>query len=583
MNSPAPSTDSELAGHVWRSRYRQEGEADPDATFRRVARAVAAAETEGADRWEREFHALMRDGLFLPGGRILAGAGTGRRVTLFNCFVMGVLEDSIEGIFRALQDGAVTMQQGGGIGYDFSTLRPKGMQAKAAGTIASGPVSFMHVWDRMCATMLSTGGRRGAMMATLRCDHPDIEDFIDAKRDAGALSYFNLSVQVSDAFLSAVREDREWPLVFPGAAAGAETLERQWTGSEGAVPCSVHRKVSARALWGRLMRAAYDSSEPGVLFIDQINQQNNLGYCERISATNPCGELPLPPFGACDLGSFNLPRFVRDPFTSGARLDLAALEKAVHAAVRMLDDVIDISGFPLPEQRDRARASRRIGIGIMGLADALVMLGLRYDSEDGRGTAKSAMRAICHAAYRASIALAREKGSFLLLDRERYLAAPFVAALPADIRNGIARDGIRNSHLTAIAPTGTISLLAGEVSSGLEPLLAPQVERKVRQEDGTWQSFAGIAASVRLWRQRNTGLPPAFVSVDEIAPADQLAMQAVLQPYVDNAISKTLTIPTDFPFEQFSGLFEQAYTLGLKGCTAFRPGGVRGCMVEPAD
>ncbi len=581
MNSP-PGAGGELAEHVWRSRYRQEGEENPAATFRRVAKAVAAAERSEPERWEREFLGLMRDRLFLPGGRILAGSGTGRRVTLFNCFVMGEIEDSIEGIFHALHEGAVTMQQGGGIGCDFSTLRPKGMAAKGAGTIASGPVSFMHVWDSMCATMLSTGGRGGAMMATLRCDHPDIERFIDAKREAGALSCFNLSVLVSDRFVAAVRKDLDWPLVFPGVEPGAEAVEWDWPGYDGAKPFTIHRHVQARALWERLMRAAYDSAEPGVLFVDRINELNNLHYCERITATNPCGEVPLPAYGACDLGSFNLTRFVLDAFVPGARFDWAKLKETARAAVRMLDDVIDISHFPLPAQRDRALASRRIGIGIMGLADALVMLGLRYDGEEARGLAGVAMRTICHEAYRASIALAEERGSFPLFDRERYLAAPFVAGLPADIRDGIARHGIRNSHLTAIAPTGTISLLAGEVSSGLEPLLGPQVARRILQADGSWRSFTTPTASVRLWRQQHAGLPPAFMSASDIAPGDQLAMQAALQPYVDNAISKTLNIPADFPFEKFSNLFLQAHTLGLKGCTVFRPGGVRGCMAKPA-
>ncbi len=582
MISLPPSTDSELAGHVWRSRYRLEGEEGPDATFRRVAHALAAIEREDRELRERDFLALMREGLFLPGGRILAGAGTDRRVTLFNCFVMGTIEDSIDGIFRALQEGAITMQQGGGIGYDFSTLRPEGMTAHGSGTIASGPVSFMHLWNSMCATMQSTGGRRGAMMATLRCDHPDIEQFVDAKRAQGALSCFNLSVQVTEDFLSAVRDGRDWPLVFPGAGPGGQTVEREWPGHEGATLCTIHRRVSARALWDRLMRAAYDSAEPGVLFVDRINELNNLGYCERISATNPCGEVPLPAYGACDLGSFDLTRFVRAPFSEAAHFDVQALGRAVHVAVRMLDNVIDVSRFPLPAQHERAHASRRIGLGIMGLADALVMLGQRYDSEAARASARHAMQVICHEGYRASVALAREKGAFPRFDRDGYLAAPFVAALPGDIRDAIARHGVRNSHLTAIAPTGTISLLAGEVSSGLEPLVAPETERSILQEDGSLRRFVGTAAAVRLWRQDRTGLPPALVCADEIAPSDQLGMQAALQPFVGNAISKTLTIPARFSFEDFSGLFGQAHSLGLKGCTAFRPGGVRGCTARPA-
>ena len=582
MIPPLPCADGDLTGHVWRSRYRHDGERDADETCLRVARAVSESEKDGAQGWENAFYALMRDGRFLPGGRILAGAGTGRRVTLFNCFVMGAIEDSIEGIFRALQEGAVTMQQGGGIGYDFSTLRPRGVVAKGTGRVASGSVSFMHIWDTMCATMLSTGVRRGAMMAALRCDHPDIEDFIDAKRNAGVLSHFNLSVLVSEDFLEAVRNDREWLLVFPGVTAGTETVMRPWPGRNDPIACTVHRRLRARALWDRIMRSAYDSAEPGVLFIDRINRLNNLHYCERINATNPCGEVPLPSFGACDLGSVNLTVFVREPFRPDALIDLAALAETARTAVRLLDNVIDISRFPLPAQREQARASRRIGIGIMGLADALVMLGLRYDSEQGRDVAGQAMRTICHEAYRASIGLAREKACFPLFDRDAYLAAPFIAALPEDIRDGIAAHGIRNSHLTAIAPTGSISLLAGQVSSGMEPLLDAVVERKVLQADGSWRNYTATAASVRLWQERHTGLPPAFVATADIAPRDQLAMQAALQAYVDNAISKTLTLPADYPFEDFAGLFEQAHALGLKGCTAFRPGGIRGCAETPA-
>jgi ribonucleoside-diphosphate reductase alpha chain len=584
MTPAAPIGTEDIGSHIWRMRYRQDGERSVDDSYARVARAIAAPEGNGAIRWEEPFHALMRGGYFLPGGRVLAGAGTGRRVTLFNCFVMGDIEDSIEGIFRALQESAMTMQQGGGIGHDFSTLRPRGMRAKETGTVASGPVSFMHVWDRMCATMLSTGTRSGAMMATLRCDHPDIGDFIEAKREAGTLSYFNLSVLVTEAFVAAVREDREWPLVFPGEAAGQETVERTWSGHDGPVTCTVHRRVRARALWERLMRAAYAGAEPGVLFIDRINRSNNLHYCEQIGATNPCGEVPLPPYGACDLGSINLTAFVKAPFTAVAQIDEAALQHTTRIAVRMLDNVIDVSRFPLPEQQMQAKRSRRIGLGIMGLADALIMLGIRYNSDRARLVAAQVMKMICHEAYRASTALAEEKGAFPSFDGNRYLAAPFVEALPADIRDGIGRHGIRNSHLTAIAPTGTISLLAGHVSSGLEPLLASTVKRKIVQADGSTRSFMLTAHSVQIWqRQEGVGLPPAFVSIQDISPLDQLAMQAALQPYVDNAISKTLTIPADYPFEVFVGLYEQANALGLKGCTVFRPGGARGCIAKPID
>ena len=395
------------------------------------------------------------------------------------------------------------MQQGGGIGYDFSTLRPRGTHAKGAGTIASGPVSFMQVWDAMCGTILSTGARRGAMMATLRCDHPDIEEFVAAKQQAGRLRRFNLSVLVTDAFMTAVRSDAEWPLVFPAAAVdgGGETVVARMVGRRlGAVPCRVVRRVSARQLWEHMLRAAYDYAEPGVLFIDRINQLNNLWYRERISATNPCGEIPLPPYGACDLGSLNLARFVLSPFTPQARIDIERLTETTAVAVRLLDNVIDASRFPLPQQAENARGSRRIGLGITGLADALVMLGLTYGDDRSLTVAADTMRRICHAAYRASIALAREKGSFPYYERDKYAQSAFIRSLPEDIRNGIATHGIRNSHLIAIAPTGTISLLAGNVSSGLEPIFAAAFTRKVLTEDGRTKEFMLIDHALGLWR-----------------------------------------------------------------------------------
>ena len=547
-----------IARHVWEQRYRQSGagEASVQASWRRVAAALAAVEPADPAGWQARFMALLDGFGFLPGGRILAGAGTRRRVTLFNCFVMGPIEDSIQGIFRALEEGAVTMQQGGGVGYDFSTLRPHGTRAATAGTIASGPVSFMDVWDAMCATIQSTGARRGAMMATLRCDHPDIVAFIDAKRRPERLRHFNLSVQVTDAFMQAVADDAPWPLVFPAAARpGADA-------------------TMARALWQRLLRASYDTGEPGVLFIDRINRMNNLRYCEHITATNPCGEVPLPPYGACDLGAINLARLVRDPFTPGARLDTARAVALAGTAVRLLDNVIDASRFPLPQQQEAVHRARRVGLGITGLADALLMLGLRYDAEAARTLAADTMRAICHAAYRASIALAAEKGSFPAFVRDAYLEAPFIRALPADISDGIARQGIRNSHLLAIAPTGTISLLAGNVSSGIEPVFAADVTRTVLDAHGTPRSFTVTDAAVRLWRAgpgRAGGVPPGLVTAAELSAEHHLAMQAVLQPCVDNAISKTITLPETTGFAAFAEVYDRAYALGLKGCTVFRP------------
>jgi ribonucleoside-diphosphate reductase alpha chain len=401
---------NEISRHVWQTKYRFAGEQSVADSWRRITRALAAVEKNAA-LWQERFFGLLQDFKFLPGGRIQAGAGTARHVTLFNCFVMGPVDDSIPGIFRALEEGAVTMQQGGGIGIDFSTLRPRGTQTKGAGGVASGPVSFMQVWDAMCGTILSTGARRGAMMATLRCDHPDIEEFVAAKQPSGQLRRFNLSVQVTDAFMAAVRDDADWPLLFPAAAfeGDGETVARAWPGAAGAVACRIVRHVRARRLWDLILRATYDYAEPGVLFIDRINRLNNLWYREHISGTNPCGEIPLPPYGACDLGSLNLTRFVRLPFTGQARIDQEGLAAATGIAVRLLDNVIDASRFPLPQQAENARGSRRIGLGITGLADVLVMLGQRYGSEPSLTIAADIMRLICHSAYRASIELAQEK------------------------------------------------------------------------------------------------------------------------------------------------------------------------------
>lgn len=577
---------------VWDSKYRlrEHGRPREDSvndTWRRVADAVAGTEGANRDHWSKQFRQALTDFRFLPGGRILAGAGTPHRVTLFNCFVMGVLEDSLDGIFSALHEGALTMQQGGGVGYDFSTLRPAGSHAQTTGTIASGPVSFMHVWDAMCATLLSTGSRRGAMMATLRCDHPDIETFVEAKREAGALRNFNISVQVTDAYMQAVAGDGDWPLVFPesqldaGTLADAARVERRWTGQLTPVPCVVFRTVSARKLWQNIIRGAYETAEPGVLFVDTINRQNNLRYREQLTATNPCGEIPLPPYGACNLGSVNLAAFVNRPYGTGASLDFDAI--AAHAAVatRFLDNVTDVSAFPLDAQAEQARGTRRIGLGITGLGDALIMLGKRYDSDAGRELAGQAMRLICHTAYRTSVELAEEKGAFPYFHRDAYLAGEFVASLPEDIREGIAAHGIRNSHLTAIAPAGTISLLANNVSSGIEPVFAPEYRRRVLKANGDYVSHRVQDYALMRWRQqRGDGMPPGYTHAHELAPSAHLEMLKVLQPYVDNAISKTVNVPENFAFERFASLYDSAWRAGLKGCTAFRTNPVTGAILE---
>ncbi len=569
-----PTFAAPIAEEIWDLKYRlktSDGrpvDATLDDTFWRVARAAAKPEKGGKrarEAWARRFHAAIADFGFLPGGRILAGAGTDRAVTLFNCFVMGRIEDDLGSIFDNVREAALTLQQGGGIGHDFSTLRPQGALVKSIGADASGPVSFMDVWDAMCRTIMSAGARRGAMMGTLRCDHPDIEAFIDAKSDPRRLRNFNVSVLVTDAFMAAVAADAPWDLVFGG---------------------KVYRTVAARALWDRIMRATFDYAEPGVIFIDRINERNNLAYCETIFATNPCGEQALPHYGACLLGSINLARFVSDPFTARAAIDLAAIEARARIAVRLLDNVIDISNYPLARQRDEAKAKRRIGLGVTGLADALIMLGVRYGSERARALAKSWMGAIERSAYLASAELAAEKGAFPLFDASRFLAAPHVAALGADVREAIEKHGIRNGCLTSIAPTGTISLLAGNVSSGIEPVFDFVYKRRVLAAGGeahheTVEDFAH--ALFRRTFGADAPLPEAFVRAGDLTPEEHLGMQAALQPHVDSAISKTINCPADIAFEAFKDVYKRAYALGLKGCTTYRPNEVTGAVLSPAE
>jgi len=553
-----------LAEHVWRTRYRFEDEPSIDATFDRVARALAEAEAHDRERWTRRFRDALDGFRFLPGGRILAGAGTGRRVTLMNCFVMGTLDDSLSGIFGALAEAAVTLQQGGGVGTDFSPLRPKGAKTDATGGRSSGPVSFMQMWEQMCATVTDTSPRRGAMMGVMACDHPDIHAFVAAKRVAGKLTHFNVSVLVYDAFMRAVADDGPWKLAFPRFG--------------------LERTIRARELWELIVGGAYASAEPGVLFIDRIRAEDNLSYCETISATNPCGEIPLPPYGACDLGSINLAAFVRDPFTAKARLDVDAIGELVPVAVRMLDNVWTVTRFPVPAQAEQGRSSRRLGLGITGLGDALAMLGLRYDAADGRAAAADAMRLITEGAYAASIELAREHGAaFPRFEREPFLAAPFVARLPGELRAGIARHGLRNSHLAAIAPAGTISVLAGGVSSGIEPIFALEGSRRVRQEDGSFAEVSTACPALMAWRaQAKPGAAPpdVFVTATQIGPEAQLLMQAALQPHVDNAISKTTNVAAGIDYDHFAAIYRRAFELGLKGCTVFRPNPVTGSILR---
>ena len=563
-----PPAISAVSERIWDLKYRLKGtdgapvDGDIADSWRRVARALAAPEADPARR-AAAFEAAMADFRFLPAGRILAGAGSKRRVTLFNCFVMSRVRDDMAGIFDGLRDSALTMQQGGGIGVDFSSLRPRGARVRGVGADASGPVSFMKVWDAMCRTIMSAGHRRGAMMATLACDHPDIEAFVDAKREAGELRMFNLSVLATDAFMEAIRDGRGWPLRFAG-----ETV----------------REVPARELWDRIMRATYDAAEPGVIFIDRVNARNNLAYCETIHATNPCGEQPLPDNGACLLGSINLARLVKAPFEDSAALDMGALRSLAATAVRMLDNAIDVSHYPLEAQAEEARAKRRIGLGVTGLADALILCGARYGGARAVQLTETWLRALRDAAYRASTELAREKGAFPLFERDAFLAGETVSGLDPELREAIAAHGMRNGLVTSIAPTGTISLLADNVSSGIEPVYAFSHRRTVLMPGGP-QSVEVRDHALRLFRERfgeEAPLPGAFVDVQSLTPADHLAMQAAAQRYVDSAISKTINCPEAISFADFESVYRRAWELGCKGCTTYRPNAVTGAVLERA-
>ena len=551
---------------IWdmKYRYKDAGQIPLDKTvtdsWSRVAKSLASVE-KSPERWEKIFYSTLEDFKFLPAGRILAGAGTGRSVTLFNCFVMGTVPDSIPGIFDMLKEAAITMQQGGGIGYDFSTIRPSGSDVKGVAADASGPLSFMNVWDSMCQTIMSAGSRRGAMMATMRCDHPDILSFVDAKSDSQKLRMFNLSVLVTDKFMDAVKNKKDWSLIFDK---------------------KIYKTVSAKYLWDKIMQSTYDFAEPGVIFIDRINAMNNLNYCETISATNPCGEQPLPPYGACLLGSINLSKMIDAPFSENSKLNATRLKDTVSVAVRMMDNVIDVSKFPLASQEKEAHAKRRVGLGVTGLADALLMTGVRYGSDEAVAKTDEWLHLISREAYLASTELAQEKGSFPLLDVNQFLQSGNMVQMDDDVKEVIRSHGIRNALLTSIAPTGTISLYAGNVSSGIEPIFAYSYHRKVLQKDGTKREEEVIDYAVNLWKEKfgNKEFPDYFVNAQTLSPTDHVKMQAAAQKWIDSSISKTINCPEDISFEEFKEVYMAAWDQGCKGCTTYRPNAVTGSVLS---
>jgi ribonucleoside-diphosphate reductase alpha chain len=580
--------EQSISREVLLEKYAKDGEATAGEVRVRVARALASVEPEaGRAHWEAKFLEAQERG-FIPAGRINSAAGTSLTATLINCFVQPVgdsiteVVDGRPGIYTALAEAAETMRRGGGVGYDFSSIRPEGAHVRGTNSRASGPVSYMRVFDQSCETVESAGARRGAQMGVLRCDHPDVERFIHAK-DAGELTNFNISVGVTDAFMQAVESDGEVELAHKAEPAADVKQAGAYQRGDG---LWVYRKIRARDLWDQVMRSTYDHAEPGILFLDRMNRDNNLHYCETIESTNPCSEQPLPSYGCCCLGSIDLTLFVRHSFEEKASFDFESFGRVVETSVRMLDNVLDLTPWPLEQQRAEAMAKRRIGLGYTGLGDALIMLRLRYDRPDARATAARISEFIRDRAYFASVELAKERGAFPMFNKDLYLSGGnFASRLPQELKDSIRKHGIRNSHLLSIAPTGTISLaFADNASNGIEPPFSWTYTRKKRMADGTHKEFRVEDHAWRLHRHlfgEEGTLPGYFVTALEISAEAHEAMVAAVAPFIDTSISKTVNVPEDYPYAQFEGLYMKAWKSGLKGLATYRPNNVLGAVLTP--
>lgn len=643
---------------IWDKKYRlktKQGEAldaDIDGTYQRVARALADAETTPEKRayWHERFVWALRRGA-IPAGRITSNAGAQQHkpaTSTINCTVSGTIEDSMDGILEKVHEAGLTLKAGCGIGYEFSTLRPRGAFVAGAGAYTSGPMSFMDIYDKMCFTVSSAGGRRGAQMGTFDVSHPDVKDFIRAKREDGRLRQFNLSLLITDGFMEAVNTDADWPLVFPvnikekgdlDLEDASQVVWRDWpthknyvSRDDGLVACKIYGHIRARHLWDMIMVSTYDYAEPGFILIDRVNEMNNNWWCETIRATNPCGEQPLPPYGACLLGSVNLTKFVRKPFTEEASFDWEEYKEVVRVFTRMLDNVVEVNGLPLEQQRAEILRKRRHGMGFLGLGSTLTMLKHKYGSPESCEFTESIAREMAVAGWEMGLALAKEKGAAPIMDElftvtaemlrkrpemakdgwkagqeipgkvlhakySRYMQR--VASVAPDLVDEMAEVGSRFTHHSSIAPTGTISLsLANNASNGIEPSFAHHYSRNVIREGKKSKekvdvySFELLAyrelinpKAMPFSDEADARLPDYFIAADDISPKEHVDVQAAAQKWVDSSISKTANVPTDYPYEQFKDIYRYAHEQGLKGCTTFRfnPAAFQGVLVKEAD
>ncbi len=586
-----PLLGDKLSMDVFLDKYAQKDEQTIEDMAHRVVHGIYSKDANTVER-DLAYEAMVA-GLWMPAGRILAGAGTAKIVTLMNCYVTGTIKDSMAGIHDELKNFALTMQQGGGDGADFSTLRPENSILTRTGTKASGPLPFMDEFNAMCTTVRSAGDRRGAMMATMCDTHPDLVKFILAKQTKGRLTNFNVSILVSDAFMGAIEEDADWLLHFhvePWGDRDPNLSTHDFVDEDGTKQY-IYSKWKARDLWRLITKSTYEYSEPGVIFIDRINELNNLNYCEDIRCTNPCGEQPLPPHASCNLGHINLARMVFQPFTANAYFDFDLLKEVVAIGVRFLDNVIDVTNYPLEEQKLEQYKKRRIGLGFTGLADAMAMLRLRYGNAKSADFAEKVMQTIAEATYTTSSNLAVERGSFPAFDEIPYLdedSGNFVSQrMPVHIQTMIREQGIRNGVLNTVAPTGTTSIVYGNPAGGIEPTFALETRRKVLQADGvSYKEYTSYGYAAKLFKHmfgEDSDYPSYMVTTSDLKISDHLLIQSRVQRWVDASISKTLNIPTEMPYEEFVEVYSQAYAAGCKGCTTYRPSDVRGSILTDAS